>query len=235
MKSLCSIVARGGSKGVKNKNLRELLGRPLIAHSIVQAKESELFEYISVSSDSDDILKTAKQWGADFLIKRPPELATDSSPKIPAIRHCFSETERLAGCQFALLVDLDVTSPLRNVEDIRGAHDLLVQRDVSNVITGVTAKRSPYFNLVEENEQGFVEICKKPTEQIARRQDVPRCFDMNASIYVWKREVILNSDILFHSDTLLFEMPEERSVDIDSELDFDIVEFLASRNKLLTS
>ena len=231
MKRLCSICARGGSKGVKNKNIRNLAGKPLIAYSIEQAKASGLFEYVAVSSDSPQILEVARQFGVDFLIERPAELATDRAAKIPVIRHCFEQVEKLTGETFEVLVDLDATSPLRSVDDIRAAVALLETRNVSNVITGTPARRSPYFNLVEADANGVVGLAKKLEKAIERRQDAPQCYDMNASIYVWRRDVLLQSDVLFQSDTLLHEMPEERSVDIDSELDFEWVEYLMTKKE----
>ena len=226
MKRLCTICARAGSKGIKNKNIRDLLGKPLIAYSILQAKETRLFECVAVSSDSSEILEIAKQFGADYLINRPAKLATDEAPKLPVIRHCVLETERLTRKTYETIVDLDATSPLRTIEDIREAVKMLEERSVSNVITGAPAHRSPYFNLVELGEDGVAALSKKLTKPITRRQDAPRCFDMNASIYVWKRHFLFKSATLFNADTLLYVMPVERSVDIDSELDFQVVELL---------
>ncbi len=226
MKRLCTICARGGSKGVKNKNILEIAGKPLIAHTILQAKESGLFDYIAVSSDSDAILETAKEWGADFVIKRPDELATDTAGKLPAIQHAVKTVEELTDTTFETLVDLDATSPLRDVSDIVGSVELLETNGVSNVITAAPARRSPYFNLVELNDNGYVHLSKKLDKPVVRRQDAPKCYDMNASIYVWQRESLFADSPVFQADTMLFEMPEERSVDIDSELDFKIVELL---------
>lgn len=223
---VCTICARGGSKGVKNKNIRDLLGKPLIAYSLQQAKESALFRTIAVSSDSDEILEIAAAWGADHLIKRPDELATDQAAKLPAIRHCVTEVERITGQRFSTLVDLDATSPLRLPEDIVGAVRLLEERGAANVITGMPARRSPYFNLVETDQRGVARLSKKLESPVVRRQDGPKCYDMNASVYVWRREVLFASDSVFNDGTLLYEMPEERSIDIDSELDFKFVEFL---------
>jgi CMP-N,N'-diacetyllegionaminic acid synthase len=214
-----------GSKGVPNKNIRDLCGLPLIVHSIRQARESGLFAAIAVSSDSDRILQLSQAEGVEFSVRRPDELATDTAAKIPAIQHCVREAERLAGRSFHTLVDLDSTSPLRSTEDIRGAVSLLESRGVSNVITGAPARRSPYFNLVEVDADGVAKL-SKPGQGFIRRQDAPRSYDMNASIYVWSREALLDGGRIFNSDTLLFEMPEERSVDIDSELDFKLVELL---------
>lgn len=229
MKRLCTICARGGSKGVKNKNLRDLMGKPLIAHSIEHAQASGLFSAIAVSSDSAEILAAAARCGAHHLIQRPPELASDVAPKLPAIRHCALETERITGCRYDIFVDLDATSPLRLPADIAGAVGLLESRKISNVITGAPARRSPYFNLVEVDNNGIVHLSKPLPAAIVRRQDAPRCYDMNASIYAWQREALLNADVLFQTDTMLFEMPEERSLDIDSELDFEMVALIMAR------
>jgi len=229
MKRLCTICARGGSKGVPNKNIRQMVGKPLIAHSILQAQSSGLFEAIAVSSDSMKILDISKKFGADYSVLRPPELASDFAPKLPAIQHCVNEVETLSGEKFDVIVDLDATSPLRITKDIEGAVKLLEDRNVSNVITGCPARRSPYFNLVEQDERGCVRLSKSPEQIITRRQDAPECFDMNASIYVWNRSGLIGSKSVFNVDTLLFVMPEERSIDVDHEWEFEYVEFLFNK------
>ncbi len=229
MKRLCTICARGGSEGVKGKNIRSLLGKPLIAYSIEQARKSEIFNAVAVSSDSDEILTVAENAGVDYLIRRPSELAQSTSPKLPVIRHCVQEVERIANDRYDVIVDLDATSPLRVKEDIINAVKLLEEKNVSNVITGAPARRSPYFNLVEVNEKGIVHLSKSLPSSVTRRQDSPKCFDMNASIYVWKHDVLFNKTTLFNEDTLLYEMPEDRSIDIDSELDFDFVTFIMKK------
>jgi CMP-N,N'-diacetyllegionaminic acid synthase len=230
---ICTICARGGSKGVKNKNIRNLAGKPLIAYSLKQAKDCGLFDLIAVSSDSQEILSIARLYGADIIIERPDHLAGDTAPKVPVIRHCVEEAERISNKQFDVVVDLDATSPLRLSEDIIGAVALLEMENVSNVITACPARRSPYFNLVEVDESGVVRLSKSLDKNIVRRQDSPRCFDMNASIYVWKRQALTDYSTVFNFDTRLFEMPEERSTDIDNELDFEIVEFLMNKRNSL--
>ena len=233
MKRLCTICARGGSKGVLNKNIRPIGGKPLIGHSVLQAQSSGLFEAIAVSSDSPEILDISKKFGADYSIFRPRELASDWAPKLPAIQHCVNEVERISGESFDVIVDLDVTSPLRLTKDIEGAVRLLEEKNVSNVITGCPARRSPYFNLVEQDENGCVRLSKTPEKTIVRRQDTPECFDMNASIYVWKRKELIGSKSIFNADTLLFVMPEERSIDVDHEWEFEYVEFLFNKRTSL--
>ena len=229
MKRLCTICVRSGSKGVPGKNARLLLGKPLLAHSIGHAKAADIFAAVAVSSDSPEILRIAGRWGADVLVERPVEMAGDAAPKLPAIQHCARQAELRLGTAFDVFVDLDATSPLRIPEDIRNAVDLLETRGVSNVISGAPARRSPYFNLVEADERGFVHLSKPPQQPIMRRQDSPRCFDLNASIYVWRRDALLEGASVLNEDTLLYEMPAERSVDIDCELDFSIVEMLMRR------
>lgn len=229
MKRLCTICARGGSKGVPGKNLKLLLGRPLITHTVLQAVRSGLFDEIAVSSDSEDILEVAVSAGATLPIVRPAELATDTAGKLPAIVHCVERVEAASGHRFDTIVDLDATSPLRDVSDITGAVALLESTGVKSVITGAPARRSPYFNLVERNADGVVALSKPPAQGVLRRQDSPPCFDMNASIYVWSRAVLMANPGVFYDDTRLFEMPEIRSQDIDSDLDFQIVEMLMTR------
>jgi N-acylneuraminate cytidylyltransferase/CMP-N,N'-diacetyllegionaminic acid synthase len=208
------------------KNARELLGKPLLAWTIDQARQTGLFEAIAFSSDSDQLLQAALKAGADIAVKRPEVMATDTAPKLPAIRHCLEEAIARTGNTPDIFVDLDVTSPLRLPSDIAGAVQMLDKTGARNVITGAPARRSPYFNLVEARTDGTVALSKTTNPPVVRRQDAPRCFDMNASIYVWRVASFLENPAVFYPDTRLFEMPEERSIDIDSDLDFTLVELL---------
>lgn len=230
-KILCTILARGGSKGVKNKNIRLINGIPLIAYSIKQAQQSNLFSTITVSSDSDDILNIAKFYKADILIKRPKEYAEDNSPKIPAIKHAVLETEKTLNTHFDVIIDLDPTSPLRNIDDIKNAYYMLVNESASNIITACPSRRSPYFNMVKIDENNIASLPMKLDKNITRRQDAPKIYDMNASIYVWQKNHLLNCDSLWYEKTMLYIMPEERSLDIDTELDFEIVDFLLKKKE----
>ncbi|CCQ75525.1 cytidylyltransferase domain-containing protein [Magnetospira sp. QH-2] len=232
MKRLCSICARAGSKGVHNKNLRMLEGRPLIAHTLEQALQSELFDAVAVSSDSWLILKVAQIWGATQLVARPDDMAGDNADKLLSIRHCAEIVEGRFGHPFDTYVDLDATSPLRSVDDIRQAVEQFESSPCGNLISGTPARRSPYFNLVEPDEQGFVHLSKSPDQPFVRRQDVPACYDLNASIYIWNRETMFSADPrVIRDDTGLYVMPEERSVDIDTELDFRLVASLFQERK----
>ena len=228
MKILCTICARAGSKGVANKNLRLINGKPLIVYSIEQAIATKLFDQIVVSSDSKEIHEVALANGATFCVDRPAELATDTAPKLPAIKHCVENAEKKFG-QFEVIVDLDATAPLREPSDIIGAIELLKSAQADNVITGTPAHRSPYFNLVEADANGIVSLSKPPANVVARRQDSPQCFDMNASIYVWRRQALFANENLFTGNTRLYVMPRERSLDIDSQADFEMVEWMMTK------
>lgn len=230
VKGYCSICARGGSKGVKNKNLIEINGLPLLAHSIKQAKATQLFELIAVSSDSDEILKCAEEYGADLMVKRPDEMATDTAGKLEVIQHCARTAEEKYNKQWDFYVDIDATSPLRVPEDIIGSVKLL-ETEHENIITGSHSRRSPYFNLVEENKgTPFVTLSKQGSQNFLRRQDVPHTFDMNASIYAWSRTSLFESQKVITDKTKIFIMPEERSWDIDSPFDLKIVKYLMESN-----
>ena len=203
-----------------------LAGKPLIVWTIEAAQRSALFDAITVSSDSQEILQIAHDCGIRWIIDRPKELALDSAPKLPVVVHAVGQVETAIGRKFDTVVDLDPTSPLRSGSDIAGALALFDSRAPTNVITGTPARRSPYFNLVERDGSGFVRLCKSSQNTLARRQDSPDCFDMNASIYIWRRDALMANPRVFYDDTLLYVMPEERSHDIDSEIDFRFVEFL---------
>ncbi len=227
---ICTICVRAGSQGVPGKNNRTIAGKPLFQHTLDQARETGLFEWVAISSDDPQILSTAIGLGADQVIERPADLATSEAGKLPAILHAVEEAEQVSGVNFDVMVDMDATSPLRNIEDIKGAIDLLEQGDAMNVITGAQAHRSPYFNMVERDGEGNVTLTKALPDPILRRQDAPECFDMNASIYVWGREAFFPMPQVFTSKTKIFEMPQERSLDIDTEFDFELVQYLMNKN-----
>ena len=223
---LCTICARGQSKGFKNKNIKDFFGKPMIAHIISIAQDTKLFEHLAISSDCDEILNIAKKAGVKHLIRRPDEMATDHAAKLPAIQHCASQVELSTGLKFDTFVDLSVTSPLMIAEDIAGAVLLLESSSAKNVITGSLSACSPYFSMVERKDERFVTLSKKLDKLFDRRQDAPISYDMNGAIYVWKREKFFELSNIITDMTLLYEMPRDRSVDIDDEIDFKIAKYL---------
>ncbi len=229
-KVLCTICARGGSKGVKNKNIKQIHGKPLIAYTIEQAKKSGLFKHIVISTDSDNIAAIAKGYGAEVFFKRSDEMASDTAGKLDVIRDAFQRSEEYYNEKYDYLIDLDATAPLREVEDIVKSFEQFLNNDNDNLITAMPSRRSPYFNLVEVDKKGRVYLSKTLDSSIVRRQDAPASYDMNASIYIWKRDFILNQKSIFLDNTGLYVMPEERSIDIDTELDHKFVEFIMKEN-----
>jgi len=229
-KVLCTICARGGSKGVKNKNIKPINGKSLIVYTIEQAIKSQLFEHIVISTDSDDIANISKEYGAEVFFKRNAKMASDTAGKLDVIRDAFVRSEKYYNEKFDYLIDLDATAPLREVVDIIDSFQQFLDDNNDNLITAMPSRRSPYFNLVEQDKNGKVYLSKTLDSSIVRRQDAPKSYDMNASIYIWKRNVILNEKSLFLEKTGLYVMPENRSIDIDTELDYKFVEFLMKEN-----
>jgi len=225
-KVLCTICARGGSKGVKNKNIKLLNGKPLIAYTIEQAKKSGLFEHVVISTDSNNIANVAKEYGAEVFFKRSPEMASDTAGKLDVVKDAFNRSEKYYHEVYDYHVDLDATAPLRETQDIINAFEQFLSDNNDNLITAMPSRRSPYFNLVEMDKTGKVYLSKTLDSQVVRRQDAPLSYDMNASIYIWKRDVLLNNDSIFLENTGLYVMPEERSIDIDTLEDYKYVEFL---------
>lgn len=223
---LCTICARGGSKGVKNKNIKEINGKPLIAYTIEQALKSKLFTHIVVSTDCDNIADVAKQFGAEVFFKRPEELANDTAGKIPVIQHACQKSESYYKTQFDYIIDLDATAPIRQITDIINSYQYFLDNNFDNLITAVNARKSPYFNQIELYENNKIALSKTPKHQILRRQDAPKTYDMNASIYIWKRKVLLKTKPLIDERTGLYVMDEASTFDVDTPIDFKIVEML---------
>ncbi len=226
---LCTICARGGSKGVMNKNIRKINNLELIAYSIIQAQNSKLFKHIVISTDSDEIARVAEKYGGEVFFKREAHLATDDAAKLPVIRDALLRSEKHFGVQFDTLIDLDASAPLRSSADIRRAYEQFIEEKKENLITAVPARRNPYFNLIEVQGE-FIQSSKAGS--FTTRQSAPSCYDMNASIYIFKRDRLLRSDDIFGNKTSLYVMSEDTAFDIDSELDFRIVSFLIEEKKL---
>ena len=231
MKRAATICVRQGSKGLPGKNSLEIDGIPLYARAIIQALESGMFSEVIVSSDDPKILSSAKLLGASFIVERPANLANDIAGKPETIKHAIEACELSIGQEFTTIVDLDATSPLRNIADIRGAVELLESEGVSSVVTVTSSARNPYFNIVEISETGKVGVVKVQKSPFLSRQSAPKTFDMNAAVHVWRRDSLILSPKVFYEDTKIFEMPQERSHDIDTEVDFKVVSFLFEINK----
>ena len=227
--NIITICARGGSAGVPGKNIRPLCGKPLIGWTIEQAFSSKVADEVFVSTDSEDIARIASSFGAKVPYLRPAELATSTAGKLPVIQHLVEWVEAQHG-PVNSIVDLDPTSPLRDLADIQTCFSML-DADTDVVITGYEADKNPYFNMVELKANGFYERVCQPGSEVLGRQSAPKVFAMNASIYVWHRHSLSSS--LWNSPKIrLHVMPRERSVDIDHEIDFDLVAMLMEKRGL---
>jgi len=227
---LITICARGGSKGVKGKNIRNLNGFPLIYYTIKQAKDWAKAKHIIVSTDSQDIAKIAKQYGAEVPFIRPVELATDTAGKVAAIRHALLSSDKFFAEKYDAVMDLDVTSPVRTHQDLEDSYNLFLQKKPKTLFSVVIAHRNPYFNMVEETHGGKVILSKKG--DFVRRQDAPKVYDMNASIYIYNREYLLDEANVspISDNSIIYLMNDLAKTDIDSELDFKFIEFLVKEN-----
>lgn len=225
---MCVVAARAGSKGLPDKNIKVFAGKPLLAHSVEQARQSGIFDIIAVTSDSERYLQIGREAGANLLVKRPAELATDTISKPPVLRHALAVAEAHAGQEMEMLFDLQPTSPLRMPGDIPGAARTLTERpELWNVVSVSHAKASPYYTLVEETADGRVELSKAKDARYGRRQDLPSCYELNGSIYAWRREPILAEMPALTDKTGFWLMAEECNFDIDTPLDFAIAGFVA--------
>lgn len=226
-RTIATVCARGGSKGLPRKNVLPFAGLPLIAHTIAQALACPGIEAVYVSTDDDEIAEIAAAHGARVPYRRPVELATDQAAKIPAIEHLVRHLES-AGETVTVVVDLQPTSPLRKVQDIEGALKLA---DTADLVVSVTEpSHNPYYSLAEVKEDGTLAL-SKPSAAAVRRQDVPAVWGLNGSIYVWQRPALAHAALhgFWSVPMRPYPMPRERSVDIDDALDFAWAEWLARR------
>ena len=225
-RTIATICARGGSKGLPGKNIRPFAGRPLIAHTIAHALACEQIDAVYVSTDDARIAAAARAAGATVPYLRPAELATDEVGKVPVIEHLVAHLES-TGERIARVVDLQPTSPLRVSADIAAA--LAMRPDADLVVSVCEAADNPYFNLVEPGADGWMHLSKGHGG--VRRQDVPPVYALNGSIYVWQREALARAAVqgMWSVKIATSLMPRGRSVDIDTLEDFEYAEWLYGR------
>ena len=224
MSIILTICARGGSKGIKNKALVKLGNKKLIDYTLVIARKIKFVDCIVISTDSSEIIKHCNKNGFETWFKRTKSLSTDSSGKLPVIIDAVKKSEKHFNKIFDTVIDLDITSPLRSLSDVKNAYSLFKLNNSDNLFSVMKSRHNPYFNMVEKinNNIKLVKL-KKP---ILRRQDTPVTYDLNASIYIWKKKILFDTISLFNKKTSIYEMPYERSIDIDTVMDLKIVKSL---------
>jgi len=222
------VCARGGSKGLPGKNIKKLSGKPLIGHSIEIAKKSKYIDDILVSTDSIEISEIARKFGASIPYLREQKLAQDDTPEWVVwqdiVRFLIREEYETEG-----LVVLPPTAPLRILEDIDGAIEIFLDNPCDGVVCATDAHRNPYFNMVTLDPEGCCKIAVEHKEQFFRRQDTPNFYDLTTVCYVMSLKYILDNSYLFKGKILMKYVPPERSIDIDTQFDFDLAEFLYMR------
>ncbi len=230
MNILCTICGRKGSKEIPNKNLSLFLKKPLAWHTIKQAKKCNIFNKIVISSDSDKILKLGKELKLDLMIKRPSNLCTDNVPKLKVIKHAFEFSENFFKIKFDHVIDLDITAPLRTVSDIKNVYNKIKNKKKCNIISISASKKNPYFNMVTLNKKRVKLVKNKTNQKYFSRQKAPKTFDIDPSVNAWSRKSILETNHIINRNTIYNIIPNNRSMDIDSKLDFKIVEYLYKIN-----
>jgi len=232
MRIVVTVCARGGSKGVPGKNIRLLAGKPLIVHTIEAAKTYRLIDRIIVSTDSPQIAEIARASGAEVPFIRPKEMATDDAPKLPVIQHAIRFIETEQDYHPDIIVDLDPTSPFRTEKDVEACIRIIRDEGADNVFSVTPPHRNPYFNMVEV-VNGRVRLVKQMASIPASRQTAPPVFDVNGSIYAWKRDALMNNDRILLKNTRIYEMPEWAR-DIDKEIDFQFAEYMIKEGLINT-
>ncbi|MGC5324873.1 cytidylyltransferase domain-containing protein [Brevibacillus sp. SYSU BS000544] len=224
-KVLAIIPARGGSKGVPRKNIRELCGKPLIAWTIEEAKKSKYIDRLILSSDDQEIIAVSREWGCDVPFVRPKELALDTTPGIEPVLHAL---ELLPGFDYVVL--LQPTSPLRIVEDIDLAIECCADSIEGYCVSVVKQDKSPYW-MYELDQVNRMKKTIQLDDKIntTRRQNLPDVFSLNGAVYVAKVEKIKESGSFLTEHTIAYVMPRERSFDLDEELDFYVAETILNK------
>ena len=227
MKNIAFIFARGGSKGLSKKNIKELNGKPLLEYSIDTAKKIKQIDDIFVSTDCEDIASVAKKNGVKVII-RPPKLAADDSPEWLSWRHAIEYVDENFG-SFEIFISLPATSPLRNEGDVRSALDKLLSEDADICISVTPSNRSPYFNMVSMLPNDVVKIAARFEGPVFHRQDTPPMFDITTVVYVAKVPFIKNHSSIFSGKVVATVIPKKRAVDIDDIYDFVFAEAILNR------
>lgn len=217
---LAVIPARGGSKGIPRKNIKMLCGKPLIAWTIEEAQKSKYIDRLILSSEDAEIIDVAKQWGCEVPFVRPIELALDTTPGVEPVLHAM---EMCPGYDYIVL--LQATSPLRIVGDIDAAIQKCIDRAANTCVAVTPTKHNPTF-MFSRNEFDLLTPASSVAIETTRRQDMEQLYVLNGAIYISETKFLATKKRFLNSDSLAFEMSAEKSVDIDSDFDFNLATYL---------
>ena len=231
MKIICFIGARGGSKGVPGKNLRLLGNKPLIAHTIEKSLDSKLFDHVIVSTEDPEIAKISKKYGAEVPFMRPKNLAKDTTGMAEVMIHAITKLKKL-DYEFNTLVNRDCTVPFIRDLDIKKAINLFKKKKPYAVYGVYQQHFNPYFNIMEKNSLGFLELCKKLKNRPKSRQESPTVYQLNG-LFIFNVEKFLKYKNPILPKALPIEIPPECGLMIDTEIEFKLAE-LIFKNKLIS-
>jgi len=220
---LAVIPARGGSKGVPRKNIKLLVGKPLIAWTIEEAKKSQYIDRLVLSSEDEEIINVAKSFGCEVPFVRPMELAQDETPGIEPVLHAL---EQLPG--YDIVVLLQPTSPLRTVQDIDGGLNFFIQNDAGSCVSVSEVNKSPYWMFSLGNDFRMHRLLEKPAEA-TRRQDLPKVYMANGALFIARSDYVKEKKSFYTDHAIGFVIPKDRAFDIDVDVDFLLCESLCSK------
>lgn len=227
-KIIAFIFARGGSKGVPRKNVLPVGNIPLVGRSVIAAKAITRISRVIVSTDDVEVAEIGRAYGAEVPFSRPAELASDTASELDAWRHAITWVRDNDG-PFDVFVSLPTVSPLRNYADVDHCIDLLLNSpDTDIVITVTEARRSPYFNMVQLDKNGFARLAADDVGTV-RRQDAPPLYDMATVAYVARPDYVMRSRRLLEGKVKAVIVNDRSAIDIDTPLDLEIANFLASK------
>lgn len=221
------IFARGGSKGLPNKNILSFCGEPLIARSIKLAKKIKRIDKVIVSTDSEEIARIALKYGAEVPFIRPAHLAEDDSPEWLSWQHALSFFRGSGEGVPELFISIPATAPLRISDDIERCIDAYEIGLADVIVTVTDPHRNPYFNMVKSKDDGSVDLVCNVDKKFHRRQDAPNVMDMTTVAYVSSSSFILSNNSIFDGVVRAVHIPTERAVDIDTEQDFKCAQMMA--------
>ncbi len=220
-KVLGIIPARGGSKTIPRKNLKILVGKPLIAWTIEEAQQSEYIDRLILSSEDAEIIQVAREWGCEVPFVRPLELAQDDTPGIEPVIHAINTI----GEKYDYIVLLQPTSPLRTLKDIDACIRHCIQEDAPACVSVCAVEKNPYWMHTLNESQRLLPLMQAG-HSFERRQDLPPVYAENGAIYIAQTNYLLKQKNFISEETLAFIMPAERSLDIDTEMDFSFCELI---------
>ena len=220
------ICARGGSKGIKNKNLLKIKNKTLIRLSIEQAKKIKSIKKVFVSTDSKKIAQEAIKYGAIVPFIRPKNLSRDNTPEILVWRHAINFLQNKLNIKPDYVISLPTTSPLRKIFEINLCINKTIKNNLDMLFTVTKSSRNPYFNMIKKNKGKISLVCNNKNKRYFRRQDAPSCYDLSTVCYIFKPNYIKNNQNLYLGNVDFFEVSKKSSIDIDSRFDYKLAKLL---------